>query len=78
MKKLNVAVVGCGNSSSIYLENLTGRFHNVQVYMQGSDYGTLYLQNGSGTIWFYSDRVIIDLSLPSHGVHELMQMLGYQ
>jgi len=32
MKKLNVAVVGCGNISSIYLENLTGRFHNVQVY----------------------------------------------
>ena len=32
MKKANVAVVGCGNISSIYLENLTGRFQNVQVY----------------------------------------------
>lgn len=32
MKKANVAVVGCGNISSIYLENLTGRFRNVQVY----------------------------------------------
>ena len=32
MKKLNVAVVGCGNISSIYLENLTGRFQNVTVY----------------------------------------------
>ena len=26
MKKANVAIVGCGNISSIYLENLTGRF----------------------------------------------------
>ena len=32
MKKANVAIVGCGNISSIYLENLTGRFHNVEVY----------------------------------------------
>ena len=32
MKKLNVAIVGCGNISSIYLENLTGRFQNVDVY----------------------------------------------
>ena len=32
MKKANVAVVGCGNISSIYLENLTGRFRNVEVY----------------------------------------------
>lgn len=31
MKKANVAIVGCGNISSIYLENLTGRFHNVEV-----------------------------------------------
>ena len=32
MKKANVAIVGCGNISSIYLENLTGRFQNVEVY----------------------------------------------
>ena len=32
MRKVNVAVVGCGNISGIYLENLTKRFHNVQVY----------------------------------------------
>ncbi len=32
MKKVNVAVVGCGNISSIYLENLTKHFHNVEVY----------------------------------------------
>ena len=31
MKKANVAIVGCGNISSIYLENLTGRFRNVEV-----------------------------------------------
>ena len=29
MKKANVAIVGCGNISSIYLENLTGRFKNL-------------------------------------------------
>lgn len=32
MKKVNVAVVGCGNISGIYLENLTKRFRNVEVY----------------------------------------------
>ena len=32
MKKAKVAIVGCGNISSIYLENLTGRFQNVEVY----------------------------------------------
>lgn len=32
MRKVNVAVVGCGNISGIYLENLTKRFHNVEVY----------------------------------------------
>ena len=32
MKKANVAIVGCGNISSIYLENLTGHFGNVEVY----------------------------------------------
>ena len=32
MQKVNVAVVGCGNISSIYLQNLTTRFHNVNVY----------------------------------------------
>ena len=32
MKKANGAIVGCGNISSIYLENLTGRFQNVEVY----------------------------------------------
>ena len=32
MKKANVAIVGCGNISSIYLENLTGRYENVEVY----------------------------------------------
>lgn len=32
MEKVNVAVVGCGNISGIYLENLTQRFHNVNVY----------------------------------------------
>ena len=32
MKRANVAIVGCGNISSIYLENLTGRFQNVEVY----------------------------------------------
>ncbi|MBQ3504202.1 MAG: Gfo/Idh/MocA family oxidoreductase [Oscillospiraceae bacterium] len=31
MKKANVAIVGCGNISSIYLENLTRRYHNVEV-----------------------------------------------
>ena len=31
MKKANVAIVGCGNISSIYLENLTTRYHNVEV-----------------------------------------------
>ena len=31
MRKANVAIVGCGNISSIYLENLTGRFRNVEV-----------------------------------------------
>ena len=29
MKRANVAIVGCGNISGIYLENLTGRFRNV-------------------------------------------------
>ncbi len=32
MKKLNVAVVGCGNISGIYLKNLTKTFENVNVY----------------------------------------------
>ena len=32
MDKINVAVVGCGNISGIYLKNLTQRFHNVHVY----------------------------------------------
>ena len=31
MRKANVEIVGCGNISSIYLENLTGRFRNVEV-----------------------------------------------
>ena len=31
MKK-NVAVVGCGNISEIYLENLTNIFDNVNLY----------------------------------------------
>ena len=30
MQKVNVAVIGCGNISSIYLQNLTTRFHNVK------------------------------------------------
>lgn len=32
MKKVNVAVVGCGNISGIYLKNLTQTFDNVNVY----------------------------------------------
>ena len=32
MSKVNVAVVGCGNISGIYLENLTRTFDNVNVY----------------------------------------------
>ncbi len=32
MQKMNIAIVGCGNISSIYLENLTTRFDHVQVY----------------------------------------------
>ncbi len=32
MKKVNVAIIGCGNISEIYLKNLTGRFHNLNVY----------------------------------------------
>ena len=37
MKKVNVAIVGCGNISGIYLENLTDivknvKFDNVKVY----------------------------------------------
>jgi len=32
MKKINVAIVGCGNISGIYLTNLTQRFRNVNVY----------------------------------------------
>ena len=32
MNQINVAIVGCGNISSIYLENLTTRFRNVNVY----------------------------------------------
>ena len=32
MKKVNVAIVGCGNISGIYLENLTKRYRNVEVY----------------------------------------------
>ena len=32
MKQTNVAIVGCGNISGIYLENLTTRFRNVNVY----------------------------------------------
>lgn len=32
MRKVNVAIVGCGNISGIYLENLTRRFQNVTVY----------------------------------------------
>lgn len=32
MKKVNVAVVGCGNISGIYLHNLTKTFDNVDVY----------------------------------------------
>jgi len=30
--KLNVAIIGCGNISGIYLKNLTQTFDNVQVY----------------------------------------------
>ena len=32
MRKVNVAVVGCGNISGIYLKNLTTVFKNVNVY----------------------------------------------
>lgn len=32
MKKINVGIIGCGNISSIYLENLTQLFNNVNVY----------------------------------------------
>lgn len=32
MKKLNVAVVGCGNISGIYLKNLTTAFEHINVY----------------------------------------------
>jgi len=32
MKKINVAIVGCGNISDIYLHNLTKIFKNVNVY----------------------------------------------
>ncbi len=32
MKKLNLAVVGCGNISDIYLKNLTTKFDNINVY----------------------------------------------
>ena len=32
MNQINVAIVGCGNISGIYLENLTTRFRNVNVY----------------------------------------------
>ena len=32
MNKVNVAVVGCGNISGIYLQNLTKTFDNVNVY----------------------------------------------
>jgi len=32
MRQVNVAIVGCGNISGIYLENLTTRFRNVNVY----------------------------------------------
>ena len=32
MNKVNVAVVGCGNISGIYLQNLTQTFDNVNVY----------------------------------------------
>ena len=32
MSKVNVAVVGCGNISGIYLQNLTKTFDNVNVY----------------------------------------------
>lgn len=32
MSKVNVAVVGCGNISGIYLKNLTQTFDNVNVY----------------------------------------------
>ena len=32
MRKVNVAVVGCGNISGIYLKNLTTMFDNVSVY----------------------------------------------
>lgn len=32
MKKINIGVVGCGNISSIYFENLTKLFTNITVY----------------------------------------------
>lgn len=32
MRKVNVAIVGCGNISGIYLKNLTTKYHNVNVY----------------------------------------------
>ena len=32
MKKINVGIIGCGNISGIYLDNLTGLFHNTNVY----------------------------------------------
>lgn len=32
MRKVNVAIVGCGNISGIYLKNLTTKYHNVHVY----------------------------------------------
>lgn len=32
MKKINVAIVGCGNISDIYLQNLTTRHSHIQVY----------------------------------------------
>ncbi len=32
MKKLNLAIVGCGNISGIYLQNLTTRYDHIRVY----------------------------------------------
>ncbi len=32
MKKINVAIVGCGNISGIYLKNLTTRWEHIKVY----------------------------------------------
>ncbi|MBR6570743.1 MAG: hypothetical protein IKK75_09865 [Clostridia bacterium] len=64
------------SSIELHIED-NAHFSNVNVYMYSDDYGIFLLPQGMGDIWFYSDRVMLDLYLPSYGLTELMEMSAY-